>query len=139
MEPWETPALTWYSCEAFPSRTTWSNRFTEKSVTKGQIPKLKFHNKTVILLCYKPVRNCHELAKKLTAAAKKLHKNTSSNNFFICFLVVTQPTFSRYNFLPQGHHEPHHKVGFLCANERAVGFVSRMSIARSQPNCLKYN
>ena len=24
MEPWETPALTGYSCEDLPSRTTWS-------------------------------------------------------------------------------------------------------------------
>ena len=28
--PWETPALTWYSCEDFPSRTTWSCQLLRK-------------------------------------------------------------------------------------------------------------
>ena len=35
MEPWETPVLTGYSCEEFPSRTTGSRLITEKRRNKA--------------------------------------------------------------------------------------------------------
>ena len=41
MEPWGTPALTIYSWEDFPSRTTWSRLLLRKE--EGQISDLKFH------------------------------------------------------------------------------------------------
>ena len=34
MEPWGTPALTGYSCEEFPSRTTWSHQLLRKEEIK---------------------------------------------------------------------------------------------------------
>ena len=44
MEPWRNPALAWYSCEDFPSRTTWSRL----SLRKGEIrPNFSQFNKNL--------------------------------------------------------------------------------------------
>ena len=37
MEPWEIPALTGYSCEDFPSRTTQSRRLMRKEEIRPNI------------------------------------------------------------------------------------------------------
>ena len=37
MEPWGTPALTGYSCEDFPSRTTWSRLLLRKEEIRPNI------------------------------------------------------------------------------------------------------
>ena len=42
METWGTPALTGYSCEDFPSRTTQSDLLQRKE-KEGQISDQKFH------------------------------------------------------------------------------------------------
>ena len=37
MEPWGTPILTKYSCEGFPSRTTWSHLLLGKEKIRPYI------------------------------------------------------------------------------------------------------
>ena len=37
MEPWGIPALTGYSCEGFPSRTTWNHLLVRKDEIRPKI------------------------------------------------------------------------------------------------------
>ena len=81
MEPWETPALTRYSWEDFPSRTTWSCQLLRKEEVRSniwhEIPlRLKFVKR---ISMPDPVENlgyikCHNLS-NVRPVKKTLHKH----------------------------------------------------------------